>query len=184
VHIGALDGVSLCFVQGLAALTTAPNFAPWEVTQMSEYGEIELLVDRRMGQEDEDRARAARLDEARRKVDEARLAIAQLAGPAVAIIACRLMGHTADWDGAAVTDERVETAMSVLDRVGIPKLRATAIAASIAHAPTSAAPGSPGWESPQVDAGGEAEELDVGSVDAQIAAFLDGARIARDVDGK
>lgn len=148
-----------------------------------EYGEIELLVDRRVGQEGEDRARQERLDAARRKVDEARLAIAELAAPAVAVIGLRLAGADRDWDGRTVTDERVETALAVLDRVGIPKLRATAIAASIAHAPTSAAPGSPGWEPPAVDGAGGQEELDVGTVDAQIAAFLEGARVQRDVDG-
>jgi len=148
---------------------------------MSEYGEIELLVDQRLGQEDADRLRQETLDQARRQVDEARLAIASLAAPAVTIIGLRLAGRDQDWDGRPVTDGRVEMALAVLDRVGIPKLRATAIAASIAHAPSAPAPGSPGWEPPQVEGGAEAEELDVGTVDAQIAAFLDGARVQRDV---
>lgn len=147
------------------------------------YGEIELLVDRRVGQEGEDRERQAKLDAARRQVDDARLAIAGLAAPAVNLIGYRLAGRDVDWEGRPITEERIDIALSVLDRVGIPKLRATAIAASIAHAPTAAAPGSPGWEPPAVDAGDRAEELDVGTVDAQIAAFLDGARVQRDVDG-
>lgn len=142
--------------------------------------EIELLVDSRRAQQDADAERQARLDTARRRVDQARMDIAELAAPAVAIIARRLAGITQDWDNRPITDERVEIALTVLDRVGIPKLRATAIAASIASAPSAPAPGSPGWAPPQVDSGGT-EELDVGSVDAQISAFLDGARLARDL---
>lgn len=140
-----------------------------------------ILTGQRQDREASD-AREALMDEARRSVDDARMALAELAAPAVAILALRLAGADKDWDGRAVTDERVDAALTVMDRVGIPKLRATAVAASIAAAPTRAAPGSPGWEPAQVDGPGEAEQLDVGSVDAQIEAFLEGAKAARDLN--
>jgi hypothetical protein len=143
------------------------------------FGEIELLADARRDNRDAEAKRQAMLDAARHQVDAARIAMASLAAPAVALIAARIHGEDADWDGRKVTDERIEMALTVLDRIGLPKLRATAIAASIAHAPHSPAPGSPGW-APAVDGGDEAEELDVGSVDAQITAFLEGVIVGRE----
>jgi hypothetical protein len=127
--------------------------------------------------------RDERLRKARDLVDEARLVLSELAAPAVAVIALRLQGIDTDWDGRPVTIDRETTAMAILDRVGIPKLRATAIAASLMSSTTTPAPGSPGWESlPQGD--GTDGELDPSSVDAHIQAFLDGARVARDLRGE
>jgi hypothetical protein len=142
------------------------------------HGSVELLVGSRREHENEEARRQAQLDEGRRNVDAARLAMAALAEPAVRVIAHRLLGDTIDERGVKVTDERLDAALAVLDRIGIPKLRATAIAASIAAAPTNAAPGSPGWEPPQVE-GRDDEAIDVGSVDTMISAFLEGAAAAQ-----
>jgi hypothetical protein len=142
------------------------------------HGSLELLVGSRREQEGADALRQQQLDAGRRNVDAARLAMAALAEDAVKVVACRLWGLTQDEAGVRVTDERLDAALVVLDRIGIPKLRATAIAASIAAAPTNAAPGSPGWEPPQVEDGAN-EAIDVGSVDAMISIFLEGAAAAQ-----
>jgi hypothetical protein len=147
-------------------------------------GALDVVLDARRQQGRTEDEAQRRLDESRRRVDDARTALAELAEPAVGLISYVLAGKVNDDNGVRITEDRIDMALTVLDRVGIPKLRATAISASIAHAPSSPAPGSPGWEPPQVEDGDEEAELDVGSVDAQISAFLEGAHAARDLRGE
>lgn len=146
------------------------------MSQQNDYvGALELLVESRDSQDRAEDERRALIEQARAQVDDARTAIARLAEPAAAIVGLRLAGVDVDWNGDRITDARYEAALTVLDRVGIPKLRATAIAPSMAAAPRSPAPGSPGW-APEAKPRDDAEaELDVGSVDAQIDAFIHGA---------
>lgn len=143
-------------------------------------GALEIIVQARQEEQNREREMAERAEAARISADEARLALAGLAEPAVRVIACRLAGFEVDWDGRAVTKEREDTAWEVLSRIGVPRLRATAVAASIAATTHAPAPGSPGWE-PDEDDGRDVKELDPASVDAQIQAFLDGARAAKDL---
>lgn len=160
---------------------------PMEVLQMHDEDEIlsgslELLVDYRARENAQQAEIADRAENARKLADEARLALADLASPAVAIIALRLAGAEIDWDGRAVNKDREDTAWEVLSRIGIPRLRATAIAASISAQTQIVAPGSPGWVAPELDEdANEIKEIDPTSVDAQIQAFLDGARAQRDL---
>lgn len=124
------------------------------------------------------RVEAEREQRARSIADDTRLALAEMAPMAVAVIACRLYGRPLD--GQPVSEDREETAWEILSRVGIPKLRATAVAASIFAAPQSPAPGSPGWAPPEVEES-EVVELDPASVDAQIDSFIYGADAAQKI---
>jgi hypothetical protein len=145
-------------------------------------GALELVIDARYRDESQSQEIADRAEHARGLADEARLALAQLAEPAVKLIALRLMGIDVDWQGKPVTDDREETAWEVLSRIGVPRLRATAIAASIAAATQAPAPDSPGWVPPtEEDEDEAAKELDPATIDGQIQAFLDGARAQRDL---
>jgi hypothetical protein len=144
------------------------------------HGALEILVDAQRGERDREREMAERAEAARTNADEARLALAQLAEPAVRLIAARLYGVEVDDGGRAVTKDREDTAWEVLSRIGVPRLRATAVAASIAAATRAPAPDSPGWDEGDDEEGRE-KELDPASVDAQIEAFLEGARAARDL---
>jgi hypothetical protein len=127
----------------------------------------------------EEKSIAERAESSRTLTDEARLALTQLALPSVSIIGARLLGLPADDNGVAITKDREDTAWEILSRVGVPRLRATAIAASISAATHAPAPDSPGWEPPDEDDDGEAKELDPASYDAQIEAFVAGADAAR-----
>lgn len=143
---------------------------------------LAILVDHDRAQHQADSERRTKMLEAQQRIDEARLAISQLAAPAVKILACRLMGVDVDSEGRKITESRELTALEVLDRCGIPKLRAHAVAASIAQSAMDPVAGHPGWVEPEVGRGDEnGGELDPASVDAQIAAFLAGARAQRDV---
>lgn len=145
-------------------------------------GTLELLVDARQHQDRAEATIAERAETARQLADEARLALADLAGPAVAIIALRLAGSELDWDGKKVNKDREDTAWEVLSRIGIPRLRATAIAASISAQTQAVAPGSPGWVAPEIEEDAdEVREIDPTSIDAQIESFLAGARAQKDL---
>ena len=124
-----------------------------------------------------------RAERSRLIADEARLALAELAMPAVKLIAARLAGVELDNNGKPLTDDREDTAWEILSRVGVPRLRATAIAASISAAPNAPAPDSPGWIPPQLDDEDEQQALDPASYDAQIDAFLAGAEAKSKLDG-
>lgn len=144
-------------------------------------GALVHIVDYQQREKTAERSLAERAEASRSLADEARLALAELASPAVAIIACRLAGLPADWDGVPVSKDREDTAWEVLSRIGVPRLRATAVAASIVAATNSPAPGSPGWEPPESDDQEDVKELDPASVDAQIESFLAGARAQREL---
>lgn len=145
-------------------------------------GTLVHVIEAQQDQAAADRTIAERAEESRTKVDEARLAMAELAGPSVAIIACRLAGLPNDWDGRPVSKEREDTAWELLSRVGIPRLRATAIAASIAASTGAPAPDSPGWVDPEdADDSDQEKELDPATIDGQIEAFIAGARAQRDL---
>ncbi len=127
----------------------------------------------------EEQSIAERAESSRTLTDEARLALTQLAIPSVQLIGARLMGVETDANKRPITKDREDTAWEVLSRVGVPRLRATAIAASISAATHAPAPDSPGWEPPDEDDSDEAKELDPASYDAQIEAFVAGADAAR-----
>lgn len=141
---------------------------------------LDLIVDRQRESAQQAAADAERAERARQNADECRLALAELAPMAVAVVACRLYGREYDPEGVLVTADREETAWELLSRVGVPKLRATAVAASIFAAPNSPAPGSPGWEPPEVE-GADVEELDPSSVDAMIDSFFAGVKAQKDL---
>lgn len=141
---------------------------------------LDIIVDSQREKSRQAEVDAEREARARGLADDSRLALAELAPMAVAVIACRLYGREYDPDGVLVTADREDTAWELLSRVGVPKLRATAVAASIFAAPTAPAPGSPGWEPPEVE-GGETEELDPASVDAAIDSFFAGVKAQRDL---
>jgi hypothetical protein len=143
-------------------------------------GALVHLVDHQQRERSAEQQLAERQEGARRYADEARLQLAELAAPAVAVIALRLSGSTEDWDGRTLNKEREDTAWEVLSRIGVPRLRATAVAASIVAQTSTPAPGSPGWEPDEIERE-EAAELDPASVDAQIEAFIAGARAQRDI---
>lgn len=140
---------------------------------------IELLVDSSRREQSQQQEIVEKAQLARIQADAARLALAELAAPSVAVIALRLSGTTTDWDGRPITKDREDTAWEVLSRIGVPKLRATAVAASIAAHTAAPAPGAPGWEPPELDEEDEDKAIDVASVDSQIEAFLAGADVAK-----
>ncbi len=142
---------------------------------------LAVLVEHDRANHQAETARRENALKAQMRIDEARLAISALALPAVQILAARLMGIDADDQGRKITESRELTALEVLDRCGIPKLRAHAVAASIASTAINPVEGHPGWVAPEIDGDETDRELDPGSVDAQIAAFLAGARAQRDV---
>lgn len=163
-------------------------------------GSLEIMVRQQAREQTDAELIAARAEEARMHADAARLALAHLAEPAVRVIAARLAGAPAeggqgalkagtfplDDEGRPVTREREDTAWEVLARIGVPRLRATAVAASIAAQTHAPAPLAPGWVDPALDGADDgreedAKELDPASVDAQIVAFLEGARAQRDL---
>jgi hypothetical protein len=147
-------------------------------------GALELSTAHWRREQDVDRTLEERAERSRMLADEVRLALAELAMPAVTLIAARLAGVELDDNKKPITDEREDTAWEILSRVGVPRLRATAIAASISAAPNAPAPDSPGWVPPQLDDGdGEQKELDPASYDAQIESFLAGADAKRKLDG-
>jgi hypothetical protein len=141
---------------------------------------VELLIDHQRREQDQQRQIAEKAEDARLKADAARLALAGLAEEAVRVIMYRLIASPAeggqgalkagefplDEAGRPVTKEREDTAWEILSRIGVPRLRATAVAASIAAHTVSPGPGSP------------AAAIGVGEVDAQIEAFLAGADAA------
>ncbi len=147
-------------------------------------GALELSTAHWQRSQADDRTVAERAEYSRQLADDARLALADLALPAVYIITQRLAGVEIDGNGKAITDDREDTAWEILSRVGVPRLRATAIAASISAAPNAPAPDSPGWVPPQLEDGDETKELDPASYDAQIESFLAGARAAKDLAGE
>lgn len=144
-------------------------------------GALEVIAQNHRAQANADSDREEKLQESRFQVDEARLALSQLAKPAVAVIAMRLMGVDVDENGKPVTVDRESTALAVLDRIGIPKLRATAIAASMVSSTQMPAVGAPGWVPLE---NSEDDAIGVGEVDAHIDAFLAGARAAKDLAGE
>jgi hypothetical protein len=153
---------------------------------------VELLIDHQRREQDQQRQIAEKAEDARLKAEAARLALAGLAEEAVRVIMYRLIASPAeggqgalkagefplDEAGRPVTKEREDTAWEILSRIGVPRLRATAVAASIAAHTVSPGPGSPGWEPPEEDAEEGAAAIGVGEVDAQIEAFLAGADAA------
>lgn len=150
---------------------------------MIEFEALELYGAHADEERDSAAQREERQREAREKIDQARIALAELAGPAVAIIALRLYGHDVDPSGRAVDSEREKVAWEVLSRVGVPKLRATAVAASLSASPSTPAPiyGAYGVvdQGGSLSAAGEQGEIDPTSVDYQIDQFLQGAAAAR-----
>jgi hypothetical protein len=148
-------------------------------------GSLELVIAHREDERSREQQAAERAEAARSQADDARLALTSLAEPAVRVIAARLIGLEVDDENRKITKDREDTAWEVLSRIGVPRLRATAIAASISAFTHAPAPGSPGWVPPEVEDGedGEDLELDPASVDAQIQAFLDGASAARKLRG-
>lgn len=149
---------------------------------MIEFEALELYQPHADGERDAEAQREEQQRDAREKVDTARLALAELAGPAVALIAMRLFGQDVDSAGRKINADREKVAWEVLSRVGVPKLRATAVAASISASPTAPAPiyGAYGV----VDQGAsldseEQGEIDPMSVDFKIDEFLRGAAAAR-----
>jgi hypothetical protein len=144
-------------------------------------GALVHIVDSRQQQQSDQREMAERAEHARDLADQARLDLAELAAPAVALIACQLTGVPNDWNDKPINKDRVDTAWEVLSRIGVPRLRATAIAASIAASTQAPAPDSPGWVPEADDDEDEAAELDPASIDGQIDAFIAGARAQRDL---
>jgi hypothetical protein len=127
--------------------------------------------DRRDAREDN----AART-RARQNAEAARLSLAEMAQTCVQVVFARLHGMQTTESGVPITDEMEKTAWEVLSRIGVPKLRASAIAASVSAAPEQAAAGSPGWVDPKSLEQGDDVELDPASVDAQITAFFESVR--------
>jgi hypothetical protein len=115
-------------------------------------------------------------ERARQNAEAARLSLAEMAQTCVQIVFARLNGIAVDGNGQPVTEEMEKTAWEVLSRIGVPKLRASAIAASISAAPEQAAAGSPGWVDPKSLEQGDDVELDPASVDAQITAFFESVK--------
>lgn len=148
------------------------------------HGALELILDARRGENDAASAVREQSEKARAQADAARLALAVLAEKCCHVIALRLLGEPFDDAGRPLTKDREDTAWEVLSRIGVPKLRATAIAASMAASTHAPAPGSPGWVPPDDRADDEELELTGGEVDERIQAFLDGARLGADVRGK
>lgn len=164
-------------------------------------GSLELLVENRRQEQTAEQEMLERAEAARGLADEARLALASLAEPACRVIAARLMGAPAeggqgalkagefplDENGRPVTKEREDTAWEILARIGVPRLRATAVAASMAAATRAPAPNSPGWVSPELEGedveDSEDSKVTPSEIDSQIAAFLEGARAQRDLGG-
>lgn len=144
-------------------------------------GSLELLVDFRQQEDQTRRELAERAEHARGLADEARLALAELARPACAIVALRLAGRDVDWDGRSITKDREDTAWEVLSRIGVPKLRATAVAASITAHTQAPAPGAPGWVPPRDDEEDGSFELDPATIDGQIESFLAGVRAGQEL---
>ncbi len=148
---------------------------------------LDLVLADHTGRRADQESASELADAARAKVDEARLQLAELAGPAVYLLALRLAGIENDNAGRAVTEDREKTALSVLDRCGMPKLRAHQIAASVVASSASPVAGHPGWTPTSgeggvgVGADGEPGELDPSSVDAQIDSFMAGVRAAADL---
>lgn len=162
-------------------------------------GSLEILVQSRKQEQTAEDEMLARAEIARDLADEARLALSMLAEPACQVIAMRLLGAPAeggqgalkagefplDSNGRPVTKEREDTAWEVLARIGVPRLRATTIAASIAAQTRAPSPLSPGWVPPE-DTDTEEENEDEATpteIDAQIASFLAGARAQKDLGG-
>lgn len=152
-------------------------------------GTLEVLTQAQQQSFSAEQERETRMQRARELADEARLALSELAAPAVAIIGLRLAGHDTDWDGRAITDDRERTALQVLDRIGLGKLRLNAVRSSIAfetQSPT-AIYGAYGkiddGATPAGNSALDADAIDATTVDAQIASFLEGARVARDMRG-
>lgn len=152
---------------------------------MIEFEALELYGPHADEQHESDVKREEQQRRARERVDTARLALAELAEPAVKLIACRLFGVDVDDAGRAIDADREKVAWEVLSRVGVPKLRATAVAASLSASPTSPAPiyGAYGVVDPGASTDGASAdgEIDAASVDYQIDQFLRGAEAARNL---